>query len=796
MSELQMENKKSLFSFALLLSVLLLSPLALAADLGPASESVNFGEDVTIYGAGFLENENTQITINLPNGQETQLVRAANSEGDLFYEFAPSQQGMYEIEVSDGVNTMTTEVMVMGPSIAGTAPFCAQDEVFDSCFGTPDACDMFLDQNACQSASCSWGPGVAQRTLFTEDFETGNPPTDWATWTSDGNGIAHVSSGNCGSGECLNGDGGPNTYFLAKQSNVDLSTCESGTAQFHIDSVEESGNLEGSDCMYVWFSNNGGANWGSRTQIFCGNNPSSSFSTTIPNSYLTSNMRMRIEKQNFGGSGENAYLDDFRVTCEVSGDICTGTPMQCDSYNDANACDAAGCNVECREATYCGDGVVQSPNDNNQDEQCDDGNDNNGDGCSNTCEVEQGWECNDNDPSFCQAANPTLPDSCGLDLVYIMDSSGSISNTELADMKEFYTDLTNALLPDTETEIAFVDFGTTGTLTLDYTDNKTAILEAINDPTIGGQTNWQDALVTAHDEFNNRLDKPDLYVFASDGEPNRIGEGPTIPVITPFAVLFAYVEANQIKLDGARIETLGVGNSLNADNFIALSSPDAYSEEAEFDALIQEITAKANAECGAEIIVQKLVEGNPTAGWEFTTQVIGGTSNPTQGVTDGTGRVLFEVSIDNQSAFVSIAETLQQGYVFESVQCTLNGQQIVGQSGDASVSAIQVHTNDDVLCVFENRECDDEDDDGICDEDDMCPGTKQNFPIDQMGCSAEQFCNKNSCGYDCFALDWMNDEPNDPNPMDCTVALKPNSNTFIPVCVATGAVDQCNQPQP
>lgn len=41
------------------------------------------------------------------------------------------------------------------------------------------------------------------------------------------------------------------------------------------------------------------------------------------------------------------------------------------------------------EAGICGDGVL----DTGLSEQCDDGNPGSGDGCSNLCQVESGWEC-------------------------------------------------------------------------------------------------------------------------------------------------------------------------------------------------------------------------------------------------------------------------------------------------------------------------------------------------------------------------------------------------------------------
>lgn len=59
----------------------------------------------------------------------------------------------------------------------------------------------------------------------------------------------------------------------------------------------------------------------------------------------------------------------------------------------------------------CGDGLIQEANN----EQCDDGNTENGDGCNSSCEVESNWSC-EGEPSQCSIVNPELDNSCGLDI--------------------------------------------------------------------------------------------------------------------------------------------------------------------------------------------------------------------------------------------------------------------------------------------------------------------------------------------------------------------------------------------
>ncbi|MCD6497723.1 MAG: SUMF1/EgtB/PvdO family nonheme iron enzyme [Deltaproteobacteria bacterium] len=56
---------------------------------------------------------------------------------------------------------------------------------------------------------------------------------------------------------------------------------------------------------------------------------------------------------------------------------------------------AAGCLVDFRLTSVCGDGVVIG------NEGCDDGNQEDGDGCSTQCKVEKGWACAQGSPTVC-----------------------------------------------------------------------------------------------------------------------------------------------------------------------------------------------------------------------------------------------------------------------------------------------------------------------------------------------------------------------------------------------------------
>ena len=114
--------------------------------------------------------------------------------------------------------------------------------------------------------------------------------------------------------------------------------------------------------------------------------------------------------------------------CDETNDRCTHTTNDgaCDDglyCNGAETCDISlGCQVgtasctanECDEVAdtcivvICGDGRVQ------QDEECDDGNQSSGDGCSADCAVEDGWLCDIAEPSQCTAEEGKTG-GCGCD---------------------------------------------------------------------------------------------------------------------------------------------------------------------------------------------------------------------------------------------------------------------------------------------------------------------------------------------------------------------------------------------
>ncbi len=101
------------------------------------------------------------------------------------------------------------------------------------------------------------------------------------------------------------------------------------------------------------------------------------------------------------------------------------------------------------------------------------------------------------------APNPTLSASCGLDMVIVIDRSGSIDSSEMSSMKSALNGFVDALLPATPTQIAVVQFGTTSQVAQGFTGDASTLHTAINGVPLGpGEyTNWAYGLYNARNLF-------------------------------------------------------------------------------------------------------------------------------------------------------------------------------------------------------------------------------------------------------------------------------------------------------
>ena len=115
---------------------------------------------------------------------------------------------------------------------------------------------------------------------------------------------------------------------------------------------------------------------------------------------------------------EGTELCDLEGQCvppETCEDTCENSAAECGSVCGTVCTDTCDPLTEtcigttCTSVSYCGDGVIQTPNFYEESEECDDGGTESGDGCSSVCLIETGWSCVGT-PSVCNYCN--LNEAC------------------------------------------------------------------------------------------------------------------------------------------------------------------------------------------------------------------------------------------------------------------------------------------------------------------------------------------------------------------------------------------------
>jgi len=163
----------------------------------------------------------------------------------------------------------------------------------------------------------------------------------------------------------------------------------------------------------------------------------------------------------------------------------------------------------------------------------------------------------------------------GYDIALVIDKSGSVVpyiDQMLIDINSFVDSFSGK-----STQFSVTIFSSNAEILIpDFTDNLSMVKSRISSISGGGVTNWQDALIKAKSTLlsaSNRPSFPDIVIFASDGNPNTINaflENKSWEASTE-ALSAATPIANEIKTDGARIITYGIGKAINQQNLEAIS---------------------------------------------------------------------------------------------------------------------------------------------------------------------------------------------------------------------------------
>ena len=123
--------------------------------------------------------------------------------------------------------------------------------------------------------------------------------------------------------------------------------------------------------------------------------------------------------------------------------------------------------------------------------------------------------------------NPNLPPRCGIDVMLVLDESGSIqSSGQTENVRNATRAFLNAL-SGTGAGVSIVDFSSTAARPVPYTTVTADTIANTFEPYLvngykpGGYTNWEAAFAKVR-EANTQGTLADLVVFITDGDPTAL----------------------------------------------------------------------------------------------------------------------------------------------------------------------------------------------------------------------------------------------------------------------------------
>ncbi len=229
--------------------------------------------------------------------------------------------------------------------------------------------------------------------------------------------------------------------------------------------------------------------------------------------------------------------------------------------------------VQCQNnEPQCGNSVLEDG------EQCDDGNTVSGDGCSESCQLEQSPLCptpvdvmlildrseSMSDDSYCQE-NPGLDRlECETQgFTWVVEPMNSVQTAA-----KYFVDLLNS----SKDKAGLVSFATTARLDQSLTSNFSLVKNAIDSLVPYGWTNIGQGIefATAEMDNNHRPDAFPVMILLTDGVPNVNSEGGVND--EPGGAAYALAAANEAKEAGYTIYTIGLGSYTNPDLLKQLAS--------------------------------------------------------------------------------------------------------------------------------------------------------------------------------------------------------------------------------
>lgn len=256
---------------------------------------------------------------------------------------------------------------------------------------------------------------------------------------------------------------------------------------------------------------------------------------------------------------------------------------------------------------------------------------------------------------------------------------------------------------------------------------------------VGSGTNWEDGLYTVlfqEDGTSYGINQPELVVFVTDGEPNRVRSGTSSTGASnqdaaDAAALIADVARDQ----GARVIGIMVGNKSTNSTYVGYLSdvvggvewngtvhPDGTVDvgnaltadlfKGQFDKLGGILRSIMIAECGGTVTVQKRIDTGPVGTPNLAAPASGTwTYNTESGSRPLDHSVASSVTFDYGFAVGETVKTVQiveqpvAGYVWDRAECTAGGVPVassVNSDGSAGVT-VDVEADQAVSCLMISR---------------------------------------------------------------------------------------------
>jgi von Willebrand factor type A domain len=316
------------------------------------------------------------------------------------------------------------------------------------------------------------------------------------------------------------------------------------------------------------------------------------------------------------------------------------------------------------------------------------------------------------------ARNPNMVPVCGLDVMLVLDESGSIAQSGATGTVRAAARGFLDALAGTGSSVSIVDFSTTAAQPVPYTTVTETTIGNVFAPYLrngyrpSGWTNWEAACQRVQ-SANAAIGGPraDLVLFMTDGDPtayDRPGRRPATGLVPGDATALrrAAAVADLVKGQGSHVMALGVGaaatSAASERRLTAVSGFQRYPDEQpdigrgdyalvdDFDDLPAALRAFAVALCKGSVAVTKLVdEGDgvyrPDPGWSITAEVDttpGGYAwlqpppaapGPRTATTDKDGVASFQwrPKVPTATSVATLQETPRPGYALVDWACVV-----------------------------------------------------------------------------------------------------------------------------